>query len=214
MACHNVSMAKPTLSDINTLFRDLVLPFYEIIRDIAAPLKDRRRENDAEHSWALALMACALAPEIDPDLDVGKVCMFSVVHDVVEVYAGDTSVWSHTEKLASKQKREADATRQIEKRFSAFPWIGQTIKEYESKKSPEAKYVYAMDKFINNLLVFVDENLHNLETHQLTRGKFDEFLITHRPKAHSHSGVAKYYDELIEAFHAHPEFFYQEKSNE
>lgn len=206
-------MAKPTLGDIDTLFRDLVLPFYEIIRDISVPIKSRRRENDAEHSWTLAFMACALAPEIDPDLDIGKVCMFAVVHDVVEVYAGDTSVWSHAELLASKQKREDKALGEIEKRFSAFPWISQTISEYESKKSPEAKYVYAMDKFVNNLLVFVDENLHNLETHQLTRAEFDEFLIAHRPKAHSHSGVARYYDELVEAFHAHPEYFYQERKN-
>ncbi|OGL31038.1 hypothetical protein A3D14_02130 [Candidatus Saccharibacteria bacterium RIFCSPHIGHO2_02_FULL_47_12] len=201
-------MAKPSFSDIEKLLQGLVLPFYEIIRDISVPTHRRRHENDAEHSWALAFMASALAPQIDPKLDVGKVCMFAIVHDVVEIHAGDTSVWSHQKHLDSKQTREVKAIAKIDKEYAAFPWIAETIKSYERKDSNEAKFVYSLDKFLNLLLTYVDKNVHNIENHQLTKQRFDEFIVSHRSKAHSHKAVGKYYDDLLEAFDAHPEYFY------
>ncbi len=207
-------MSKPKLNDIEQLLQEIILPFYDVIRDISVPTQRRRLENDAEHSWALALLACALAPEIDPKLDVGKVCMFAIIHDLVEIHAGDTSVWSNQEYLNSKPSREKQAVEKIEADFSKFPWIAKTIKEYELKKNNEAKFVYALDKFLNNLVIYADKNRHNLETHKLTKERFDEFIVPHRKKAHSHSGVALYYDELTAAYNAHPEYFYKAKDND
>lgn len=204
-------MSKPSFEDIQKLLNELVLPFYEIRRDISVPTKRRRLENDAEHSWALAFLACALAPEIDTKLDVGKVCIFAVLHDVVEIYAGDTSVWSHEEHIATKSKREKQAIKKIATDLPMFPLITQTIKAYERKDSTEAKFIYALDKFLNNLVIYADKNLHNLENHKLTKERFDTFIIPHRKKAHSHPEVGKYYDQLTAAFNAHPEYFYQDR---
>lgn len=202
-------MSKPSFEEVEKLLRQAILPFYEIIRDISVPIKPRRLENDAEHSWSLALLACALAPEIDSKLDVGKVCMFAVVHDLVEIYAGDTSVWSDEEKLLSKAKREEAAIEEIIVNFSAFPWVSQTVESYERKDTAEAQYVYALDKFLNLLIIYADKNLHNIENYKTTKEMFDRQLIPHRQKAHSHPAVGEYYEQLRAAFDAHPEYFYQ-----
>lgn len=206
-------MSKPTFEDIEHLLKELMLPFYGVVRDISVPLESRRRENDAEHSWSLAFLACALAPHIDPKLDIGRVCQFAVVHDVVEVYAGDTSVWADAELHASKPAREAKATRTIRKNFAQFPWIADTIDSYERKDTSEATYVYALDKFLNNLIMYADKHRHNVENYQTTKAEFDKKLVAHRKKAHTHPGVAVYYDQLMDAFDAHPEYFYKGKSS-
>lgn len=202
-----MAVNKPRFEDIVDLFKNLMLPFYDVHRDISVRTKKRRQENDAEHSWSLAFLACSLATEIDDKLDVGKVCMFAVVHDVVEVFAGDTSVWSEKSYLASKQAREEMALKTIRLKYKAFPWIAATIHEYEQKKSHEAIFVYALDKFLNNLLVYADKNLHNLEKYKMTKRVFNDFIVGHRKKAHSHKAVGYYYDELLQAFESHPEYF-------
>lgn len=200
-------MLKPSFGEIEELFREIILPFYEIERDISVPIKKRRLENDAEHSWSLAFMASVLASEIDPTLDVGKVCQFAVVHDLVEVYAGDTSTMRGDH--STKVEREAKALKTISDKFSHFSWITRTIKGYESKKSDEAKFVYAMDKFLNMLIMYADNNLHNLEL-GLTKTDFDKVITTHREKAYKHPAVIKYYDQLLSWFDAHPELFHPE----
>ncbi|MEK7152377.1 MAG: HD domain-containing protein, partial [Patescibacteria group bacterium] len=119
-------MSRPTHTQIEYLLRTLVLPFYHIKRDMPLPIGERRRENDAEHSWSIAMLACSLAREIDPNLDVGKICQFAVAHDLVEVYAGDTSTFASEAKHASKAEREEKALQTITREFAHFPWIIET----------------------------------------------------------------------------------------
>lgn len=138
--------------------------------------------------------------------------MFAVVHDLVELYAGDTSIWSSKEKLASKASREKAAAKEIVANFPAFPWIGQTVQAYERKDSSEAAFVYAMDKFLSTLIVYTDKNLHNIENYKTTKEMFDQQLVPVRKKAHSHPAVAAYYEQLRAAFDAHPEYFYNNQS--
>jgi 5'-deoxynucleotidase YfbR-like HD superfamily hydrolase len=94
-------MAKPTHTDIEQLIKTIILPFYHVKRDMPLPAGERRWENDAEHSWSVALLACALAPEVDPQLDLGKIAQYAIAHDLVEVYADDTSTFATEQKLAS-----------------------------------------------------------------------------------------------------------------
>ena len=139
----------PNVQHILQLISSLIVPMYYIHRDIVPPKRSPLRENDAEHSWALALLACALAPQINPKLDIGKVAQFAIVHDVVEVYSGDVSAMDSQAANSSERKiREAAALERIQSDFSYMPWIAETIKEYESFSSEEACFVYALDKFM------------------------------------------------------------------
>ena len=199
---------KPTLPDLKDLVENVVLPFYQIERDMALPIPKRRMENDAEHSWSLALYGGALAPLIDPDLDVGKVCMFAIVHDLVEVWSGDTSVWGEQEELNTKDAREAQAMTELEKACSAFPWIVTTAQAYERQDSPEANFVKALDKVISLVIRWSDKGqfYHDIK---LTQADFERKLESHRQKAHLHAGAAEYYEALRKIFAEHPEYFYQ-----
>lgn len=202
-------MSKPALSDLETLMTKLVFPFHLVERDAMLPIKSRRYENDVEHSWSVALLACSLAPEIDKKLDIGQVAQFAIVHDLVEIFAGDTSPWHEETVRASKEEREEKALQLIATQFSAFPWIHQTIQDYESKASNEARYVWAVDKVIILLLRYLDKGKYYVDN-GITKQLFDERLTAHRKKAHAHPTIGEYYEQLLALFEAHPEYFYRE----
>ena len=171
------------------------------------PIGERRWENDAEHSWSLAFLACALAPQIDSKLDVGKIAQYATAHDIVEVYADDTSTFAANEELASKDEREEAALRRITKEFNHFPWIAQTIQEYERRDTNEAKFVYALDKYIAVTYDYIDKG-KLFKERKMSLDTYNKHLEVHRKKAHHHPEVAKYYEEVRALLDSHPEFFH------
>ena len=77
-----------------------------------APLIDgSRRENSAEHSWHLALMAMVLAEHVDEPVDVGRTIRLVLVHDIIEIDAGDTFAYDLTGYLDKAEREEVAATR-------------------------------------------------------------------------------------------------------
>jgi len=174
------------------------------------PIGERRWENDAEHSWSVAMLACSLAHEIDPTLDVGKICQFAVAHDVVEVYANDTSAFASEAELATKDQREEQAMLTIAEEFAHFPWIIRTIEAYERKDTDEARFVYALDKYIAVTYDYIDEGKLFRER-KVTLEDYNKSLETHRAKAQSYPAVGKYYNEVRDLLDAHPGFFHQNK---
>ena len=121
----------------------------------------KRLETDTDHTVMLAVIACAFAERINagdarfPRYDVGLVAQFAIVHDLVEAYAGDTnSLIARTDAgpddaTRTKEAREAVALARIRSEFTAdFPWLTDTIDEYESLVSPEARFVKALDKVL------------------------------------------------------------------
>ncbi len=203
-------MNKPTHQDIDKLVRAIVLPFYHVRRDTLLPIGERRWENDAEHSWSVTILACALAPIIDPDLDLGKVAQLATVHDLVEVYAEDTSTFADQHKIASKADREQKAFLRIQAELIRFPWVVSTIHEYELKETNESRYVSAIDKYITVLYDYIDEG-RQLREQKITKNRYHEGLEVQRKKVQQHAGVAQYYEEVRAALDTYPEFFYTEK---
>ena len=122
----------------------------------------KRLETDTDHTVMLAVIACALAERINAEgkrfpshYDVGRVAQFAIVHDLVEAYAGDTnSLIARTDAgpddaTRTKEAREAAALARIRSEFAVdFPWLTDTIDEYESLVSPEARFVKALDKVL------------------------------------------------------------------
>ena len=106
------------------------------------------KESDTDHTTMLSIMACAIAESLNLGLDVGKVAQYALLHDLVEVYAGDVNTINfHTTNRNLKEKNEADALIRIKKEFGkTFPWIHKTIEAYESLADREARYVKTLDK--------------------------------------------------------------------
>lgn len=107
-----------------------------------------RHENDAEHSWHLAMMTIVLAEHSDKPIDILKVLKMVLIHDIVEIDAGDTFIYdvtkSHTntdeELMAAKRIFGLLPTEQAEE-FIAI-W-----KEFEDGITDEAKFARSMDRF-------------------------------------------------------------------
>jgi putative hydrolase of HD superfamily len=106
------------------------------------------RENDAEHAWHMAVMTILLSEYSNEDIDVLKTISMLLIHDLVEVYAGDTYAYDEEGKK-SQAEREAKAADKI---YSLLPEDqGEYLKslwlEFEEQKTPEAKFARTMDCF-------------------------------------------------------------------
>lgn len=131
--------------------------YQEVVRLIYVVGKDRN-ENDAEHAFQLALFAWYLVDAMKLKLDTGKVLMYALAHDLVETYAGDTFFHSKDKQLqASKKDREAAAAARIKAEFPEFPELHKAIDDYENLVDEEAKFVYALDKMIPVLNIYLDD---------------------------------------------------------
>lgn len=107
----------------------------------------QRRENDAEHSWHIALMA-VLLKEYVPEADLAKVMIMVLIHDLVEIDAGDTYAYDSAG-AETKREREVQAAERI---FGILPEDQQKCfrdlwEEFEEYKSTEAKYAHLLDNF-------------------------------------------------------------------
>jgi putative hydrolase of HD superfamily len=116
-------------------------------------LAANRRENDAEHSWHLALMTLVLAEYADEPIDVGRTLALVVVHDLVEIYAGDTFLYD-VAAGADQDERERQAAEQL---FALLPPDQGTRfhalwDEFERRTTPEARFAKAMDRLQPMLL--------------------------------------------------------------
>jgi putative hydrolases of HD superfamily len=107
-----------------------------------------RRENSAEHSWHLAVMALALGDYAPPGTDLAKVTAMVLVHDLVEVDAGDLFLYAS----AADQERQAAAERAAADRIFGLLPAGQAAglralwDEFEERLTPEARFARALDR--------------------------------------------------------------------
>lgn len=114
-------------------------------------LSSGRRESTAEHTWRMALMAMLLHPHLKKKPDLFKTLKMVLVHDLVEVYAGDVPKWksiAFKKILALKEKQELKAIIRLTKSLPGRQ--GTEIKklwlEYEAGKSAESKFARALDR--------------------------------------------------------------------
>ncbi len=106
----------------------------------------QRKENDAEHAWHLALMTILLSDYANENIDVLKTVTMLLIHDIVEIDAGDTYAYDEEAKKTQKDREEKAA----ERIFGLLPEDqGETLKglwqEFEEQKTPEARFARTMD---------------------------------------------------------------------
>ena len=105
-----------------------------------------RNENDAEHAWHMAIMAYLLREYANENVDIAKVMLMCLIHDIVEIDAGDT--YAYDEEGMKTQKAREDAAK--DRIFSMLPEdqkaeLVALFDEFEEYRTPEAKYAHAMD---------------------------------------------------------------------
>ncbi|MFQ6844380.1 MAG: HD domain-containing protein [Lachnospiraceae bacterium] len=130
-----------------------------------------RRENDAEHAWHMAIMAYLLKEYSNEPVDVAKVMIMCLIHDVVEIDAGDTYAYD-AEGLKTQKAREEAAKERI---YSLLPDdqkqdLQALFDEFEERKTSEAKFARALDN-LQPLLLNNSNDGGDWREHQVTEAQ-------------------------------------------
>ena len=131
-----------------------------------------RNENDAEHAWHMVIMAYVLREYSNEKIDVAKVMLMCLIHDIVEIDAGDTYAYD-AENLKTQKAREDAAKERI---FSLLPdeqkeELIALFDEFEAFETPESKFAHAMDNLqplmLNNSNGGADWKEHEVTAQQV-----------------------------------------------
>lgn len=127
-----------------------------------------RNENDAEHSWHMAIMAYLLREYANEKVDIAKVMLMCLIHDIVEIDAGDTYAYD-TEGLKTQKARENAAKERI---FSILPEEQSTelkllFDEFEAYETAESRFAHAMDN-LQPLILNDSNNGGDWRAHNVT----------------------------------------------
>jgi putative hydrolase of HD superfamily len=157
-------------------------------------------ENDTEHSYNLAMTAWYLAQWF-PELDKGLLIQYALIHDLVEIHAGDTYIYGSKAELASKKQREADALQKLEADWSDFSDMSATIHSYEQRLDAESKFVYALDKVMPIMLIYVHDGYtwkkEGVTVDMLYKAKIDKIKLS--PE------ILPYFNQLHELLLSRPD---------
>ncbi|MBP3280253.1 MAG: HD domain-containing protein [Butyrivibrio sp.] len=128
-----------------------------------------RNENDAEHAWHMAIMAYLLKEYSNESIDISKVMIMCLIHDIVEIDAGDTYAYDSAG-LATQKEREDAAKERI---FSLLPEdqkveLTTLFDEFEENATPEAKFAHSMDN-LQPLMLNDSNDGGDWKEHQVTR---------------------------------------------
>ena len=155
----------------------------------------RRQENDAEHAWHMAIMIYLLKEYANEEFDVAKAMMMALIHDIVEIDAGDTYAYD-TKNLATQEEREEKAANRI---FGMLPdeqkkEMLDLFYEFEEGKTPEAKFAKTMDNF-QPILLNDSNNGKDWRVHQIKKSQ-----VVNRQKSSQlgSKDIWEYTSELIE----------------
>lgn len=137
-------------------FAQMLNAFRRVERVVYANGTDRL-ENDSEHSYHLAMLAWYIVSAEKLSLDRDLVLKYALVHDLVEVYAGDTYVYTtDTKHKENKVSREHRALVRLKKEFPLGEDILTLVDQYEKREDRESRFVYALDKIQPVIQIYLD----------------------------------------------------------
>lgn len=157
-------------------------------------LGGERRENDAEHSWYFAMAALVLAEHADAPIDVTRVVRMALLHDIVEVDAGDTFIYDEAAKQG-QHERELAAARRL---FGMMPpdqgaecmalW-----EEFEARQTPESRFARALDRLVALILNYASDGKAWRE-HAVT---YDQAMAVNRVIGEGSTALWRFVQELL-----------------
>ena len=145
----------------------------------------RRKENDAEHAWHMGVMACLLKEYANEPFDLARTLLMILLHDVVEIDAGDTYAYD-PDAVKTQREREEKAADRI---FGLLPEdqareFRDLFEEFDRGDTPEARYAHALDNF-QPILLNDANNGKDWRLHQVGRQQVE------KRNARTHEGSEK-----------------------
>jgi putative hydrolase of HD superfamily len=157
-------------------------------------------ESDTDHTVMLGWLACAVAGRCFPQLDMGLVAQFALVHDAPELYAGDTPTLriSAAGRAAKAAREHAALCRLVVEFGERLPWFPEVITVYEAQLVPEARFVRGMDKILPKIVHVID-GATGLVQQGMRRAELAEVFTRQR------ADLAGYVGEFAEVLQLHAE---------
>ncbi|MCM1253494.1 MAG: HD domain-containing protein [Clostridium sp.] len=154
-----------------------------------------RRENDAEHAWHMAMMVYLLKEYANEEFDVAKAMMMALIHDIVEIDAGDTYAYD-AKGQETKKVREEQAAERI---YGLLPdnqkeELKSLFQEYEASETPEARFVRVMDNF-QPLLLNHSNNGRDWREHEIRKS---QVMKRHMSTKLGSNTIWEYAEKIIE----------------
>jgi putative hydrolase of HD superfamily len=186
-----------------TLGMEKLLRFVELTQDFKAVhrkvmlLKEGREENDAEHSFQLALVAWYIIDTEKLGLDANLCMRYALVHDLVEVFAGDTPSSVHkkySEARLNKHEREERAIQKLLYEYPEFESMHDLIRRYELKEDEESKFVYALDKIMPVMTIFLEKG----HAWKISGINLEDILNDKTDKVKASPEIEKYFHLLVD----------------
>lgn len=156
---------------------------------------NNRKESDAEHTWHIATMLILLEKDLNEKIDLVKALKMVLIHDLVEIYAGDTFAYDYKGR-ENKKEREENAAKKL---FAILPEdiekeLHQLWNEFEENKTKEAKIVKSLDK-IQPIIQNICSNGMGWKEHKVKLEEIDNY----KRKFMEHNNVIKeIYDSLFD----------------
>jgi putative hydrolase of HD superfamily len=174
-------------------FAKLLHAVQRVERAVRVPGTDRK-ENDAEHSYSLAMLAWYIADTRDLKLNKQKIFEYALAHDIVEVYAGDTPAFSKQAGIhSSKKEREAASLARIRSEFPDFDSLYASMAAYESQADEEARFVYALDKLMPIFLGFAQDG-RDWKDNGIS---FEDVFTYKLDKIKAHDGAKAIFEDMM-----------------
>jgi len=175
-------------------FIKLTHKFQKVERKVFIIGQDRM-ENDFEHSYQLAMLAWYMVNVGNFELDKDKVIKYALIHDFVEVYAGDIDIYTQ-DKAGMKElkaKNEKEAQNRLKEEFSEFSDMNDLIELYEARNDKESRFVYALDKLIPIINIYLDKG----RTWKEFNVTLDMMIKVKSGKVELDKDVKYYFDEMV-----------------
>lgn len=186
-----------------------LLEFITLTHDIrsvkrAMWVKDEESyENDSEHSYQIAMVAMYVIESKNLSLDLYKCMALAVIHDVIEIHAGDTHTFGVQHHVDTKLERELAARQQLKDDWSDFSLMHELIDEYEARQTPESKFVYALDKLVPILNNYLDCG-RNWKKDNIS---FQDHVSNKTSKVAIDPTINNYYQEIMKVLESRPDLF-------
>ncbi|HHT97343.1 MAG TPA: HD domain-containing protein [Clostridiales bacterium] len=153
-----------------------------------------RKENDTEHSWHMALICVLLSEYSNQQIDIAKTMLMLLIHDIVEIDAGDTYAYDEASNV-TKNKRELDAADRI---FNILPndqakMLRDIWDEFEKGATPEAKFAASLDRIQPILLNDASEG-KSWEEHGV---KLSQIMNRNKETAEGSEALWAYVENII-----------------
>jgi 5'-deoxynucleotidase YfbR-like HD superfamily hydrolase len=142
---------------------------------------------------------------LDSNLDLARIGTYALVHDLAEIYAGDTPVYSDPVTRAEKPKREREAHAKLHQNFgNDFPWLLKYLDDYVAMRDEESKFVYALDKLLPHVSVIIAE--HHPARPTWRAHKASE-KIARRKISTKYPKLSQVFEELCQRYAKMPDLF-------